>query len=496
MSMLEFAQKMQQYKQANDSQNALRAVFTNPNSIDPKTNFLTPNALRAVYAADPKMGAQLQTEGLDLQVKNLQVQHYQTEQGKTKFDFAASVAGAGYDAYQDAKDSGQSEQDAVASGQAARNAAAKNGGGVVGDDVVDGITGTPFVPANARALASTNKEGLSDQTERVRSKQADAAARRADAAQAARDQAQATRDAQEAERERADRAREDEAAKRADEQAKRDAEAAKRAEAGKEQILTDPKTNEQYVYNLDTKKATTLDGKPYTPGGAQKIAGGGAGSGFSPEMGSLMGALAERGISLPTGMRSKEQQVELYKGLLDRNKGKTPDEIADMIKTGQIEFGAQKKETVTAAGIAGKVEVAANEIDQFIPLVEDASSKVSRGNFMPINKLLQTGEAQLSDPNLRALKIRINSLLNAYDMLASRGGTDKDKREEVRNLLLSADSVPVLEAGLKSFKLESDAAHKAAVAATKVPELANQPGNQTGVPKRFKYDASGNLVPQ
>lgn len=489
MSMLEFAQQMQQYKRENDSQNALRAVFSNPASIDPKTNFLTPNALRTVYAADPEMGVKLQQEGLDAQVKNLQIQHYQTDQGKVKFDFASSVAGAGYDAYQDAIDSGQSEKDAISAGQAARNAAAKNGGGVVGDDVVDGITGTPFVPSNARALASTNKEWLADQTERTRSKQADAALRRQDAAADRADKALTERETHDEALEAAAAAREKDADTRA--QA-----AEKRSEGSKWQVLTDPKTNEQYRYNPETAQATTLDGKPYTPGGAQKIAGGGAGSGFSPEMGSLMGALAERGISLPTGMRSKEQQVELYKGLLDRNKGKTPDEIADMIKTGQIEFGAQKKETVTAAGIAGKVEVAANEIEQFIPLVEDASSKVSRGNFMPINKLLQTGEAQLSDPNLRALKIRINSLLNAYDMLASRGGIDKDKREEVRNLLMSADSPEVLKAGLQSFKLESDAAHKAAVAATKVPELANQPANQAGAPKRFKYDAQGNLVPQ
>lgn len=205
-----------------------------------------------------------------------------------------------------------------------------------------------------------------------------------------------------------------------------------------------------------------------------------AGAGFTDEMGALMGALAERGVSLPTGMRSQAQQAELYKGLLERNPGKTPDQIADMIKTGQIELAAQKKETGVAAGIAGKVEVAANEIDQFIPLVEDASSKVQRDKFVPVNRLLQMSEAQLSDPNLRALKIRINSLLNAYDLLAARGGTDVAKREEVRNLLTSADSPDVLKTALQSFKLESDAAHRAAVAATKVPELANQPSG--GIP--------------
>lgn len=220
--------------------------------------------------------------------------------------------------------------------------------------------------------------------------------------------------------------------------------------------------------------------------GAQEVAqglnlglgkGGSAASGgsFSPEMGQLMAALAEKGVSLPTGFRSKAQQIQLYQGILDRNQGKTPDEIADLLKTGQIEFGAQKKETQTAAAVAGKVEVAQNEIKRFAPLVREASAKVPRGNFVPLTRLMQTADASISDPNLRSLKIRINSLLNAYDMLAARGGTDKDKRQEVRGLLLSADSPEVLEAALDSFTLEADAAHAAAVDATRVPEL-DKPG--------------------
>lgn len=192
---------------------------------------------------------------------------------------------------------------------------------------------------------------------------------------------------------------------------------------------------------------------------------------FTPEMGQLMAALAEQGVSLPTGFRTKQQQIQLYQGILERNPDKTPDQIAQLIKTGQIEFAAQKKETQTAAGTAGKVEVAQNEIKRFAPLVQEASDKVPRGQFVPLNQLMQTADAKISDPNLRSLKIRINSLLNAYDLLAARGGTDKDKREEVRNLLLSADSPEVLKASLDSFKLEADAAHAAAVEATRVPEL-------------------------
>lgn len=207
-----------------------------------------------------------------------------------------------------------------------------------------------------------------------------------------------------------------------------------------------------------------------------------AAGGFTPEEGALMGALAERGVSLPTGFRSKEQQKTLYQGILARNPGKSPDEIADLIKKGSIELGAQKKETQTAASVAGKVEVFQNEIEEFAPLVREALAKVPRGRFVPLNRLLQMGDTSISDPNLKVLKGRINALLNAYDGLASRGGTDVDKRAEARALLTSADGPEAANAQLDSFLAEAAAAHRAAVKATKVPELA--PANSTSEPKK------------
>lgn len=45
-------------------------------------------------------------------------------------------------------------------------------------------------------------------------------------------------------------------------------------EQGKWEVLTDPKTNDQYRYNPETHEATTLDGKPYSPQGAQRMGGG------------------------------------------------------------------------------------------------------------------------------------------------------------------------------------------------------------------------------
>lgn len=252
------------------------------------------------------------------------------------------------------------------------------------------------------------------------------------------------------------------------------------AENIKPEVLTD-KDGTNYLAYLGPKGTvpsyTTLQGRPYTPTSAARMASGGSGGeAFTPEMGGLMAALAESGVSLPAGLRSKSQQVELYKGILERNPGKTPDEIANLIKTGQIEFGAQKKETQTAAGQAGKVEVAQNELKEFIPLVEEASKKVPRTSFVPMNKLLNMTESQIGDPNLKQLKVYVTSVLNAYDALAARGGTDAKKREEAHSLITTADSPEALESALKAFSNEADAAHTAAVKATRVPELEQNKG--------------------
>ena len=62
---------------------------------------------------------------------------------------------------------------------------------------------------------------------------------------------------------------------------------------------------------------------------------------FGPKAADLMAALAERGVSLPAGFRSKQQQAAMFKALIDRNPGKSTDEIADDIKSGKLKLTAE-----------------------------------------------------------------------------------------------------------------------------------------------------------
>jgi hypothetical protein len=196
---------------------------------------------------------------------------------------------------------------------------------------------------------------------------------------------------------------------------------------------------------------------------------------FTDQSSQLLASLAAKGVALPVGLRSKEQMTSTLNGLIAKYPSFTPDQIADQIAGGQIDFGAAKKETTTAAAQAGRVAIATNELNTFAPLVLQASAAVPRGSFLPVNKLLQIGETQISDPNLKQLKIAVTSMLNAYDQLAARGGTDMKKREEAHSLLTTADSPEALSAAVAMFQKEAQAAGDAAAAATEYRKPGEAP---------------------
>lgn len=202
--------------------------------------------------------------------------------------------------------------------------------------------------------------------------------------------------------------------------------------------------------------------------------------GFTPEEGDLFGAIAQRGITLPAGLRSKAQMKATAKALIDRNPGKTTDEIADLLAQGQINFAGDKKVTTTAGGIAGKIKYAEQEINNIIPLVQEASAAVPRGEFVPWNRLKNYSAAQLSNPALKTLQSYLQTLSNAYDLLAARGGTDMAKRAHNRALFDAADSPEALQAALTAVQAEANisgqAADTAMAAPSRVTPSAAKPG--------------------
>ncbi|HEY4037805.1 MAG TPA: hypothetical protein VGM15_03205 [Burkholderiaceae bacterium] len=200
---------------------------------------------------------------------------------------------------------------------------------------------------------------------------------------------------------------------------------------------------------------------------------------FTPAAADLMAALAEKNVSLPAGMRSKDQQIATAEALLTRHPNKTPDEIAEMIKSGVINLATEKKELTTAAGQAGKIAVSQKEIKTFGPLVLAASAKVPRGIFVPWSQLKQIGDSKISDPNLKVLKVQMRGFENAYEALAARGGTDKDKRAHIQELFNTADGPEAIKALVDAVNQEGDAAEAAAREAMQ-RHPATTPGNASG----------------
>lgn len=189
---------------------------------------------------------------------------------------------------------------------------------------------------------------------------------------------------------------------------------------------------------------------------------------FSATSGDLLASLAAHGVSLPAGMRSKEQQIATLNGLLRKYPNMSPDEIAEGVGNGQINFGSDKKAATVAAGQEGKVSTAVNELSLFGDQVLEASAKVPRGSFVPLNKLMQMADSSISDPNLLTLKLKLNALNNAYNVLGARGGTDATSREHVARLFASDTGHEGVVALVKGLKEEGAGAQAAAAKAAHV----------------------------
>jgi hypothetical protein len=140
-----------------------------------------------------------------------------------------------------------------------------------------------------------------------------------------------------------------------------------------------------------------------------------------------------------------------------RNQGLSPEQVAGRM----AEFNATVAEERKIGNIAGAVEFASSELDKFIPLALKASANVSRGRFVPFTKLLQIGEKSISDPALKRLYVNTQGVLNAYDVLAARGGSDKDKREHNRQMLAVADSPEAYATALDAMTQELKVARAA-----------------------------------
>jgi hypothetical protein len=183
---------------------------------------------------------------------------------------------------------------------------------------------------------------------------------------------------------------------------------------------------------------------------------------FTEQESSLLAAMAYKNVSLPARLRSQKQIKSTLDGLMKEHPELDANGIAEGLKSGKLKLAAETKAASTAGTQIGKVALASNELDSFGDQVIEASKGIPRGTSMTLNGLMQASETQLSDPKLLRLKVKLQALNNAYDQLAARGGTDKDKREHIHQLFNSQLSDKAIQELVKSVKEEAAGAREAA----------------------------------
>lgn len=106
---------------------------------------------------------------------------------------------------------------------------------------------------------------------------------------------------------------------------------------------------------------------------------------FTPQHGALLAAMATAGVSLPAGLRSKQQQEATLQGLIDANPSASPTEIAELVRTGQLDFNGSKRSTgqlatVFAAANAQSVKLEKDfgQMEPLIAQLPDAPNVVNR----------------------------------------------------------------------------------------------------------------------
>jgi hypothetical protein len=250
--------------------------------------------------------------------------------------------------------------------------------------------------------------------------------------------------------------------------------------------MTGPQGPGMYQQNPLTGAVTRLGGMAQT---AAERGGGGAAGGLNPLSANTTDLIIDRikaGESVGEatkglGPAAKRQVVNRMGELSQQtDKNGNPELDAKTLFNTRLEMLAVKKAVETAGTQAGKLKIAEKELDQFAGPALSASEKVPRGKFVPLNELNNMVDSAISDPNLREFKMQANALSNTYDQIAGRGGTDKDKRAEVRDLFSTAPDHESFKRVIKVMRQELMGAEAATASAMKAQTYQEQPAAPAG----------------
>jgi hypothetical protein len=254
------------------------------------------------------------------------------------------------------------------------------------------------------------------------------------------------------------------------------------------QVLTDPTKKDaegnpvQYRYKPSTGEATTLDLKPYTPGGASKIASGSQSAALSDDAANLIADQVIAGNrQAATGLaRNAANVVKVGNAIAARakNLGMSGADLAAI----QAEYQGTVQGERTLATRTANMEIAAAEVKNMAPLALAASEKVKRTEYPSLNGIIVSAERGTGDEDIVRFGLAANSLIYTYSKFLNPNGipTDADKAKAT-DILSTAWSNGQFKAAIDQIEKEIKSG-QAALKTTK-GELRNQTtGNNSSTP--------------
>jgi hypothetical protein len=149
----------------------------------------------------------------------------------------------------------------------------------------------------------------------------------------------------------------------------------------------------------------------------------------TPESQELLAAMADKGVTLPQGMRSQKVLQTTLNGLRLAHPDMTAGQIAEGVKTGTIEM----KVASTEASKLGTREAQILPVEKSIAgqggFLDQAEKAVNDVNFSTLKKageFEKWTKEQKSDPKLSAYKSRVTELRQEYAIVLSKGGQTTD----------------------------------------------------------------------
>lgn len=122
-------------------------------------------------------------------------------------------------------------------------------------------------------------------------------------------------------------------------------------------------------------------------------------------------------------------------------KGATADQIMKARQDYAAEGAGKASEARTGGSLAANLDIIMRNAHAAIPAAVAASEKVSRDRWVPINKLVQTAESNISDPALKEFKIANLQLAELWARAMNpRGVMRESDRELALGILSTADS--------------------------------------------------------